>query len=150
MKNIITVLSILTLIISCENKKIEELNNKIYELDRLNKKLTDSLNRSVYERITYSELYGISEENDLIANKPNKFKFVFSSVKKLPKYNIYAITKKGGKKTTTLIYEDYTESQFEYDFIPENKTDNSFEIKALFPLDSVVVEIPGKIEIPIK
>lgn len=150
MKNIIPLLFILILITSCENKKIEELNNKISKLEKLNKKLSDSLSKKTYNRLINSNLWGISEKNDLIINKPNKFKFVFSSIQKLPEYNIYAVTKKGNKKSSTLIYEKYTASEFEYDFIPENKKDNSFEIQALFSLDSILIEIPGKITMPIK
>ncbi|AUC84829.1 hypothetical protein CW731_05765 [Polaribacter sp. ALD11] len=150
MKNIITLLFMLVLITSCGNKKIEKLNNKISELEKLNKILLDSLSNKTYNRLINSNLWGISEKNDLIINKPNKFKFVFSSIQKLPKYNIYAVTKKGGKKSSTLIYENYTESEFEYDFIPENKKDNSFQIQALFALDSILIEIPGKITMPIK
>ncbi|WP_348745953.1 hypothetical protein [Tenacibaculum sp. 190524A02b] len=148
-KNIILLLA-LVLTISCENKKLEELNIKISKLEKLNKKLLDSLNKKTYERLINSNLWGISENNELITNKPNKFKFVFSSIQKLPEYNIYAITKKGDKKIRTLIYENYTDAQFEYSFIPESKSDNSFEIETLFSLDSITIEIPGKISIPLK
>ena len=72
-------------------------------------------------------------------------KKIFSSIQKLPKYKVYAITETKGEKSKTLIYDNYTESEFEYNFIPKNVKDNSFEIKAFFPLDSILVEIPGKI-----
>ena len=98
-------------------------------------------------RIINSTLWGISEKKNLSINEPNKFKFVFSSLQELPEYNIYAITKKRGKKSRALIYESRTKSQFEYAFTPKNKKDNSFKIEALFDLDSIIVEIPGVIKI---
>ena len=147
MKNIITFLFSFILITSCRDNRIEKLNNRIYELEVLNKRLLDSLSKNTYKRIINSTLWGISEKKNLSVNEPNKFKFVFSSLQELPEHNIYAITKKGGKKSRTLIYESYTKSQFEYDFIPKNKKDNSFEIEALFNLDSIIVEIPSVIKI---
>lgn len=147
MKNIITILFSFILIISCKDNRVEKLNNRIYQLEVLNKKLSDSLSRNTYKRIINSTLWGISEKKDLSVNEPNKFKFVFSSLQELPEYNIYAITKKEGKKSRALIYESYTKSQFEYDFTPKNKKDNSFEIEALFDLDSILVQIPGVIKI---
>ncbi len=144
MKKITIVFLILVSIISCENGKIEKLNNRISELEKLNKKLSDSLNKVTHNRLINSNLWGIPEHKDLKINKPNKFKFVFSSIQELPKYKVYAIT--GKERLKTLIYDDYTKSEFEYDFIPKNEKDNSFEVKAFFLLDSAVVEISGKIK----
>lgn len=150
MKNSIALLLILILTISCENKKVQELKNRISELEKLNIKLSDSLKKSTYNRLINSRLWGISEKNELVVNESNKFKFVFSSIQKLPKYDIYAITKKGGKKSRTLIHQNYTKSEFEYNFIPENEKDNSFEVQAMFSLDTVTIEIPGKIKMSTK
>jgi hypothetical protein len=147
MKNIITILFAFILITSCKDNRVEKLNNRISELEILNKKLLDSLSRNTHSRLLNSVLWGIPEKKDLSANKPNNFKFIFSSLQKLPAYNVYAITKKGDKKSSVLIYENHIESQFEYNFIPKNEKDNSFEIKTLFNLDSIVVEIPGVINI---
>ncbi len=150
MKRMIKVLLILVLITSCESKKVNELNNRIFELEKLNKKLNDSLKRNSYKRLISSQLFGISEKNSLELNKLNRFKFMFSSLQTMPKYNVYKITKDGDKEKRTLIYEDYTKSHFEYNFTPKNKSENSFELKALFFLDTVAIEIPGVIKMPFK
>ncbi|WP_299002511.1 hypothetical protein [uncultured Tenacibaculum sp.] len=150
MKRTIIILFTLILLTSCQNKEIKKLNDKIFELEKLNKKLSDSLKNRTYKKLINSNLWGISENNNLMINKPNKFKFVFSSIQKLPEYNIYAVTNKKGKKTRTLIYENYTDAEFEYNFIPENDKDSSFEIEALFVFDTIAIEIPGKINMSFK
>lgn len=147
MKKSIIIFLTLILTASCESGRIEKLNNRISELEGLNKKLSDSLNRVTYERLINSTLWGIPENKELKINEPNKFKFIFSSIQELPNYKVFAITGKEGNKSKTLIYNDYTKSEFEYNFIPKNEKDNSFEVKAFFPLDSILVEIPGKIKI---
>ncbi|WP_299626851.1 hypothetical protein [uncultured Tenacibaculum sp.] len=150
MKRSIIILFTFILFNSCQNKEIERLNNKIFELKKLNKKLSDSLKKRTYKKLINSNLWGIPENNNLAINKPNKFKFVFSSIQKLPEYNIYAVTNRKGKKTRTLIYENYTDAEFEYNFIPENDKDNSFKIEALFVFDTIAIEIPGKINMFLK
>ncbi|PWI31414.1 hypothetical protein DI383_01735 [Flavobacteriaceae bacterium LYZ1037] len=134
---------------SCKNKKIEELNNRISELETINLKLRDSINQSIYMRIISSELIGIPNKNNLIPNKPNKFTFIFPSIQKFPEYSVYRLTKNGDEEIRELLYENHKESKFEFNFIPKDDKDNSFELLTEFDLDSIIVQIPGKIDMSI-
>ena len=146
MRNITLFAIILILTTSCENHKIIELNNRINELENLNAKLTDSLNRNEYLKVISSELIGIPQKNILIPNEPNKFTFLLPSNQKFPEYNVYRITKNGNEEKRELLYESYKESRFEFNFIPKSDNDNSFELLAEFDLDSIKVQIQGRID----
>ena len=146
MKNITLIATILILGTSCENQKITELNNRVSELENLNTKLIDSLNRIEYLKVISSELIGIPDKNNLIPNQPNKFIFLLPTAQKFPEYNVYRITKNGNEEVRELLYENYKDSRFEFNFIPKNKDDQSFELLAEFDLDSITVQIPGMID----
>ncbi|SFN37601.1 hypothetical protein SAMN04487989_10115 [Bizionia echini] len=146
MKNITLIVIILILGTSCQNQKIAELNNQITELEDLNTELTDSLNRYDYLKVISSELIGIPDNTNLVPNQPNKFIFLLPTIQKFPEYNVYRITKNGNEEVRELLYENYKESRFEFNFIPKNENDKSFELLAEFDLDSIKVQIPGIID----
>ena len=125
MKNIFLLSLILIFATSCQKEKISELNNRISELENLNKQLIDSLNRQDYMKVISTELIGIPEKNNLIPNQPNRYMFLLPTIEKFPEYNVYRITKNGNEKVRELLYENYKESRFEFNFIPKNKNDKS-------------------------
>lgn len=146
MKNLIRISFILILTTSCQNQNIEELNSRISELENLNTKLIDPLNRNEYEKIMASELIGIPDKNQLIPNQPNKFIFSLPTIQKIHEYNVYRITRNGDEEVRELLYEKYTESRFEFDFIPKTDKEKSFELLAEFDLDSIKIHIPGRFD----
>ena len=146
MKHLTLILISLVFLTSCGNKKVEELNKRISELENQNTKLINSLNNSKYLRVLSSDLIGIPHKNNLTTNQANKFTFLFSSIQKLPKYNVYQITKNGNEELRELLFENLTDSRFEYNFIPKSNKDKSFELLAEFDLDSIRVDIPSSID----
>ena len=146
MKNLILVVIILILTTSCENKEVAELNSRLSKLEIQNAKLTDSLNRIEYEKIMASALYGIPDNIKMVPNQANRFNFLFHSTENIHPYNVYRITKNGNEEVRELIYENHKKSIFEFDFVPETDKDKSFELLAVFDLDSIKVLIPGSID----
>ena len=145
MKNIffiLTSVSLIILVMSCENKKVHELEAKINELKEFNTKLTDSIHKMKIEKLTSLLLVGIPKNNKLIPGKPIEYNFVFHSIQDLPPFNVYVFN---DKKENKIIYEDYKKSRFTYNFIPETKEDQSFNLKAFFSLGTSVIEIPALI-----
>ena len=143
MKKYILILFGLIFIFSCDSVKIDEMNDRIFELEKLNKELVDSINELNHKRVISSQLVGISEKNDLTINQSNKFMFLFSSSEKLPDYNVYEIVQKGEDRERKLLYENLNSSNFMFEFTPKDEFDKSFVLLAEFDLDSIKVQIPG-------
>ncbi len=144
MKKLI-IFTVILMTISCKNKEVSELKNQISELEKVNKKLKDSLNKKTYQDVTSLGLWGIPEKNKLIPNKENEFKFLFHSIKDIPNYNVYRIVENGDEETKELLYQNKNSSSFKFNFIPKNNKDESFKILAVFDLDSIIVNIPSSI-----
>lgn len=141
MKNTLFLIIIGILLTSCENKKITELNTKILELKKQNKILSDSLSKHDYSNLINSELLGIPHNDNLVPNQENKFTFFFTQDKTLPKYNLYQIVKSGDTEKRKLILENHDKSRFDFNFIPKTKDESEFDLRAIFDLDSVTIEI---------
>ncbi len=147
MKNCFLCLLVLIFVISCDDSKIKNLNNRISYLEAVNKNLRDSLNNVAYMRIISSELIGIPEKSVLIPNQPNKFTFMLKDLHQdLPEYSVYLITKDGKKEEKELLYKNIKKPEFEFNFIPKDEKEKSFELSAEFDLDSVEVRISGAID----
>ena len=145
MKKLI-IFTVILMTISCKNKEVSDLKNRISELEKVNKKLEDSLSKKIYQDVTSLGLWAIPEKNKLIPNKENEFKFLFHSIKDIPNYNVYRIIENGNEETKELLYQNNNSSSFKFNFIPENNKDESFKILAVFDLDSIIVNIPGSVD----
>lgn len=138
-KNII-ILSLLFLLASCQNTKIETLEKKIIELEKKNENLKS--------QIEFSRL-----KNLQLILFPNKYKFKigenekvtgkFFEISKLHKYDIYQTDSLHSKESRKLILKDATEANFEVDFKPKSKKDDKLYLLAVFKLDSLRLEFPG-------
>ncbi|SHJ26768.1 hypothetical protein SAMN04488096_1277 [Mesonia phycicola] len=140
MKKSLCFLIVIILLISCKNPKNKELETKIIRLKELNTKLADSINRMQYKKLTSLLLVGIPKNKELIPGKPNELNFIFHSIEDLPSFNVNILNDEKENKT---LYKNHKESNFTYKFIPENKTDKSFRLEAVFYLDTLVVKIPA-------
>ena len=134
----------ITIFSSCQNKNIDILNSKISELENRNKELEDSLNRYEYEKIISHELIGVPSKDRFSINEPNSFTFVFPNRQKFHKYDVYEID--SNNESRKLLYKNLTDSRFNYDFTPKHKNDKSFELEAIFDLDSIKIVIPASID----
>lgn len=146
MRNSILALLIIILASSCQDQNIKALTDRINILERENVKLADSLNRSTYLKVMSTELVGIPDKNKLTPNQPNRFTFILTTRQEFPAYNVYLITREDDEEIRELLYENYKESRFEFNFIPKDATEKSFELLAQFDLDSITVNIPAVVD----
>lgn len=143
MRTLTVLIFTLIIVTSCQNGKISQLNKRIIALEEQNAELRDSLNRNEYRKIISSGLVGMPHGKNVIANQSNMFTFFLQTQQRFPDYNIYQITRNGTEEKRTLLYENYNQSTFEFDFVPKSDKDLSFELLAEFDLDSIKVLIPS-------
>ncbi len=107
MKKYIFISLISLILFSCGNE--ENLNKKIIELETKSKKLNDSLIKMKKDAILNLKL-------DLTSQKINnnvKINGKFVELSKLPKYNVYEISKLNQRK---VIAQNLTNPDFQYNF----------------------------------
>ena len=137
MKNIV-IITLVFLLVSCNNEETDNLQKRIAELEATNKKLQDSLNNIERDKIISSSLILIPQEEKMRSQETNKFTGIFFQDVNFPKYNVYEVfTDSDGEKQRKLIREGVTDSKFQYEFTPTSKTDNQIELIAEFEKDTL-------------
>ena len=135
---------IFLLISSCNGKKVNELNNKIEKLKKLNTILNDSIITMNYRKISNSITMGIRFDSILKVGKKEKVKFIFHYPEELISYDIYTTDSVGSPDK--LIIADLNKNEFEYEFIPTKSGSEMVELVAVFniknQLYNEVIEIP--------
>lgn len=148
MKKIFLTFGVSLLFFTCQTNKVTTLKNKISKLEKLNKKLTDSLNKITINKLSSSLLVGIPDKKHLEVGKTNYIRFYIPSYQKLPKYNIYQIINDSNTiKKRKLIFENHTDSHFIFKFTPKDSLDKSIEILAEFYFNNTKIQLPKTITI---
>ncbi len=141
-KKIVVLLITFICVTSCSQKKLKELNNRISELEVLNKKLSDSLKHQLKEKILHLTPIGFSETYESKLNEPCQinYAFCFGIDMDFPEYNVYRITN-GKEEEKELILSKQNKSGFTYEFTPKTVKDDTVELLLEFNSD-------GKIQMP--
>lgn len=147
MKKSILILSFLFLNLSCQDNTIQELEQKIIELEDKNKELQNYLDEKEDMDIIGSQLIGIPELRDFKVNKKGTINFGFMKYGKIRDYKVFLKNKE--KNSSELIYDSLTNAQFKIEFTPKNLNDNELEVKAFFRSadKEKLIEIPSKIKL---
>ncbi len=133
----IFLLIFLTLIVSCERNRTNELINQIEELESLNTKLMDSINTLVVDDLTFHQLL-LFQESDNNENKKH-IKGVFFEHKELFNYDIYRIIKdyETNEAKKELLLKNHNRSEFSIPITLESKDDTIIDLMAIFDIDSI-------------
>ncbi|WP_271784924.1 hypothetical protein [Aquimarina algiphila] len=144
MKNLFLIILSLSLFFSCSDETAK-LNNRISELEQENKILIDSINKIEYNKIINSELIMIPHSNKLKVNEVNKITGLLVEHQKFKDFNIFKrdTTLYTSEPERELMFKNYSNYRFEFDYTPKTKKDNWIHILAEFDLDSIKVKIPG-------
>lgn len=129
--------------VSCNDRKVVELNARILELETENRKLTDSITEMQYSRILNSKVFGSANQPTFMSGEENTVTFEFYNTGKMPEYKVYRLSADG--KRENLVYDKRSENGFEYSFTPDKK--GEFQIK-LLTVFNTKTEKYGEIEIP--
>ncbi|WP_157804985.1 hypothetical protein [Confluentibacter lentus] len=132
--NLGLILILLTFFVSCNEKKISELNNRISELETQNKKLNDSISKSEYYKVLSSNIIGLTAKPEFTINEKSEVKFLFNYPENLLPYNVYTTTSDG--KPDKLIYENLTNNEFMYNFVPEKVGEHNIKLIAVFKMNN--------------
>ncbi|PNW26444.1 hypothetical protein BKP44_17110 [Formosa algae] len=145
------ILILLTFFVSCNEKKISELNNRITDLEIQNKKLTDSISKADYYKVLGSNIVGLTAKPEFIVNEKSDVKFLFNYPEKLLPYNVYTTTSDG--KPDKLIYENLTDNKFMYSFIPEKVGEHNIKLVAVFKMnnkENEEIHVPTNLYVTVK
>ena len=137
--------------VSCNEKKITELNNRISELEILNKKLTDSISKTDFEKVLNSNIIGFTAVSEPRVNEECEVKFIFNYSEKLPEYNVYSTTENG--EPDELIYSNLNDNEFKHKFIPKKAGKHNIKLVAVFKLNNAEneeIHIPTNLFVEIK
>ena len=138
-------------IVSCNEKKITELNNRISELEIQNKKLTDSISKMDFEKVLNSNIIGFTAVSEPRVNEECEVKFIFNYSEKLPTYNVYSTTENG--EPDELIYSNLNDNEFKHKFIPKKTGEYNIKLVAVFKLNNAEneeIHIPTNLFVEIK
>ena len=125
--------------VSCNEKKITELNERISLLETQNKKLTDSITKSEYHKVENSSIIGMTSKPSFHLGEKSQVRFVFTYPEKIMSYNVYTSTVEG--EIDELIFKNLTDNHFEYDFIPNEIGEEQIQLITVFKMnDSVNTE----------
>lgn len=127
--------------ISCKNNELENLKIKISELENINKKLQDSLNKQ--NSFLNTEIVGIPEEIEYKINEKGKANFILFKHQIFPKYNVYEIDEKNEKK---LLIKNSTNSNFRYEFIPRKLPKDNINLILETEINGQSFEIPIRLD----
>lgn len=116
------------------------------KLEKENRILKDSLGKIEFKNLYNSSIWGIPENQNLIPNQKNGFKFFIYPSQELHPYNVYRVINNNGDSKKTLLFENQTKSDFLFDFIPKTKEDTSFELSVEFDLDTLTIIRPVSID----
>ncbi|WP_339918463.1 hypothetical protein [Yeosuana marina] len=149
--NLGLILILLTFFISCNEKKISELNNRISELETQNKKLADSISKSDYYKVLGSNIIGLTSKPQFTVNEKSEVKFLFNYPEKLLTYNVYTTTSDG--KPDKLIYENLTDNEFMYNFVPKKVGEHNIKLVAVFKMnnkENEEIQVPTNFYVTVK
>ncbi len=141
MRKIYSILIFIFLVsfVSCNDKKITELNERISELEIRNKKLTDSITKSEYNKTKNSSIIGLTSKPTFRDGEKSQAKFIFNYPEKIMTYDVYTSTDEG--KPDKLIFNNLTDNHFEYNSIPRKIGEEQIELITVFKMnDSVNTE----------
>jgi hypothetical protein len=144
MKKIFLITLSLTMFFSCSDETLK-LNSRILQLEQENKTLIDSIDKIEYNKIVNSELIMLPHSNKLKVNEVNKITGLLVEHQTFKDFNIFErdTTLYTSEPEKKLIFKNYSNYRFEFDYIPKTKKDNWIHILAEFDLDSIKVKIPG-------
>ena len=128
------ILLLLTFFVSCNEKKISELNNRITDLETQNKKLTDSISKADYYKVLGSNIIGLTAKPEFNVNEESEVKFLFNYPEKLLTYSVYTTTNDG--KPDELIYDNLTDNEFKYNFVPKKAGEHNIKLVAVFKINN--------------
>lgn len=141
-------LTLLLVLISCKNQKVEALQHKIEELERYNLQLKDSLQTQKVEKAVQSRIIVKNITSNLKINKSNKFEGLRIEYKSHPKYDVYLLKEKVqsyselNESNSILISKDNTYSFFDFEYTPKSKNDTIINILGETRVNGVIVEFP--------
>ena len=130
------------LLISCnkrlkKSKEIENLLERISLLEKQNNKLKDSISQSERDHLNSTFLIGIPYNQILKVGKKDSINMLLhSSLKKIPKYEIYRIE---DKKEVKIGEND--KSKFTFDFTPKSVKDNNPKLLLKIPSEGNIIKI---------
>ena len=130
------------LLISCnkrleKSKEIENLLERISLLEKQNNKLKDSISQSERDYLNSTFLIGIPYNQILKVGKKDSINMLLhSSLKKIPKYEIYRIE---DKKEVKIGEND--NSKFTFDFTPKSVKDNNPKLLLKIPSEGNIIKI---------
>ena len=145
MKNLL-IITIFFLFLSCNksienSQEVENLLNRISQLEAQNKMLQDSIERNEQEFLTSQILIGISDNPILKVGKKNNIVMLLQTFgRKLPKYEIFKMD--DGKEIKV---GENNGTRFNYEFIPTSIRDNSPELLVKVPYNGKIITIPSKL-----
>jgi len=152
MKNLITIFTCLILLSSCQDDKIRELNIQISQLEDLNKKLTDSINKTDFEKITNSELIILTNDH-LIIGEENEVLGMLVEHQSIPEFNLYSldtIAHANNVKREHLLKENFSKTFFNFSFKPKSAKDSVIYVLAEFKLDTIAIQVPGVVNVKLR
>lgn len=133
---------VVAIFVSCNEKKISDLNSQISELSKHNAELKDSISKMELKNIYAFHILGTTKKSNLKVNEENEINFVFGYRDYIKDYNVYLLNDENKRE---LILKDQKISEFKYSFKPKNKADNRIRLLAIFDFDSINVEIPADV-----
>ena len=129
---------------SCKNDQSKELelNDRIAELEEINKKLSDSLTEMMQDRIYNTMLIARPEHNEIVPGVRNKLNVLMHTFRPYPSYNVYRIKQNGDKE---ILHENLTDPNFDLEFIPKADAKTTVNYLVVVNLNGKEIEIPSKI-----
>ncbi len=151
MKRLFIVLIIQICLVSCNQDKIQDLNNQISELKELNKKLSDSLNTELNQKLRYTWITGFPSMYKSKLNEPIQINYAFclGVDQPLQEYDVYRIIDEDTNQKE-LILSKQNKAGFSYEFTPKTRKDDTVKLLLEFNIDAKTVTIPSKLYIPVE
>ncbi|WP_286912494.1 hypothetical protein [Flavobacterium sp. UBA4197] len=150
MKNIIYLIVLCTFF-SCQKNETRELEEEVKELKSENQKLKNLLKESEYNKIVSSELVLLPHALSFELNNKNKVTGMFYQQQTFPKYDLFIADENYDfDETNKLNFQIKEDNQFEFDFIPKNKNDETLRVVAVFRMDTVMLKLSGRVDLPVR
>ncbi|MEM0543910.1 hypothetical protein WFZ85_14955 [Flavobacterium sp. j3] len=141
---------ILFSIISCDNAKLNSLENRIVELETENKSLEKKIAQANFNKISASQINLFPDNVFVRVGEKMKVRGKFFEQNSLPKFNIYETDSIYSKTSRKILLENVTDSSFEIFFEPRNKTQNKMYISAEFDFNGEKFETKSLVQFVIK
>ncbi len=125
-----------------EQSKELELNERITEIEKMNRTLSDSLNKMLENRIYNTQLIAIPEQKEVTLGVPNKLNVLMHTIRPYPNYKVYRIKENDEKE---ILKENLTEPSFDIEFIPKANEKTIVNYSVVVDLNGKKIEIPSQI-----